>query len=197
MVFEELIEKLAGPTEAERPDIVSGLRATWGRRPGTLDGHWASELEAMILAFLSRFLDPEKIEAYNELADAEDLSRLGADDEDVDFMIYQSFINPVIDRLLETDPPNILSQSKKGEAMAEKYDTSWDGVNVDEDAFDRKYEEWRSRDWIKWLTERLVFPFEIERVEDMEGNPFDSETGPFSVGRRMQAMGLDEEGRGL
>lgn len=77
--------------------------------------------------------------------------------------------------------------------MAEKYDASWDTDRDNQDAFDRKYEEWQRRDWMKWLTERLAFPFEIKRIENMEDNPFDPETGPFSVGQRMQTIGLDEE----
>ena len=76
--------------------------------------------------------------------------------------------------------------------MDEKYDSSWDTDLDNEDAFDSKYEEWERRDWMKWLTERLTFPFEVQRVEDMKANPFDPETGPFSVGQRMQATGLEE-----
>ncbi|MBI1987818.1 MAG: hypothetical protein HYS70_05675 [Nitrospinae bacterium] len=76
--------------------------------------------------------------------------------------------------------------------MTEHYDSAWDG-DYDDDAFDRKYEEWRRRDWMTWLSEKLSFPFEVERKEDMEENPFDPGRGPFSVGRRMQAVSLDEE----
>jgi hypothetical protein len=76
--------------------------------------------------------------------------------------------------------------------MPEKYDSSWDSDRGNEDAFDRKYEEWRRRDWMKWLTERLTFPFEVKRIENVEENPFDPETGPFSVGQCMQASGLEE-----
>jgi len=31
---------------------------------------------------------------------------------------------------------------------AERYDTSWD--QGDEKAWDRKYKEWESRDWVEW-----------------------------------------------
>jgi hypothetical protein len=76
--------------------------------------------------------------------------------------------------------------------MAENYDSSWDSDDDDGEAFDRKCEEWERRKWFKWLTERLVFPFEVKREEDMEENPFDPETGPFSVGQRMQGIGVEE-----
>lgn len=76
--------------------------------------------------------------------------------------------------------------------MNDKYDSSWDTDTDNEDAFDRKYEEWERRNWMKWLTERLAFPFEVKRVEDMEENPYAPETGYFSVGRRMQATDIEE-----
>lgn len=76
--------------------------------------------------------------------------------------------------------------------MDEEYDVSWDTDANTDDPFDRKYEEWERRDWMKWLNERLAFPFEVKRVEDTEENPLDPETGPFSVGQRMQATGLQE-----
>ena len=77
--------------------------------------------------------------------------------------------------------------------MTGKYDSSWDSSRGSEEAFDRKYEEWCRRDWTKWLATQLTFPFEVERMEDMEENPFDPEEGPFSVGQRMQAVGLGAE----
>jgi len=100
MLLDELIDKLAGLIEAERPDVVSVLRKTADLRFGTFDGHWVSQLEKSILTLLTRFSDGDKIEAYNELADAEGISRLDDDDQDIDFWIYQSFIDPVLDNLM-------------------------------------------------------------------------------------------------
>ena len=77
--------------------------------------------------------------------------------------------------------------------MKENYDSLWDSDDDDGEAFDRKYEEWERRKWFKWLTERLVFPFEVKREEDMDENPFDPETGPFSVGQRMLGVGVEED----
>jgi Calcium binding len=76
--------------------------------------------------------------------------------------------------------------------IADKYDSSWD-TDESGDAFDRKCEEWERRDWAAWLRENLSFPFEVKREEDMDENPFDPSNGPFSVGRRIQAVALDEE----
>ena len=49
------------------------------------------------------------------------------------------------------------------------YDTSWDLIESDkgnlpddEDAFERKYQEWMERDWIPWLREHLSFPFQVK-----------------------------------
>jgi len=48
--------------------------------------------------------------------------------------------------------------------MTENYDTSWDLIEsnkgnlpVDEDAFERKYQEWKTRDWPLWLKDNLTF----------------------------------------
>lgn len=76
--------------------------------------------------------------------------------------------------------------------MDKMYDTSWDTDPNADDAFDRKYEEWERRDWIKWLNEQLTFPFQVKRFEDMTENPFNPGTGPFSVGQLMQATALEK-----
>jgi hypothetical protein len=103
MMLEDLIDKLADMIEAERPDLAGGLRKTSDMRRGTFDGHLVLQLENIILADLSRFPDQDKIEAYNEIADAEGLSRLGEKDQDIDYWIYQSFIDPVLFRLMKTN----------------------------------------------------------------------------------------------
>jgi len=77
--------------------------------------------------------------------------------------------------------------------MTAEYDSSWDSDDDEGDAFARKCEEWRRRNWMAWLSEKLSFPFEVKRAEDMEENPFDHAHGPFSVGRRMQAVSLEED----
>jgi hypothetical protein len=53
------------------------------------------------------------------------------------------------------------------------YDSSWDLImskrgNVPkcEDVWNKKCQEWKTRDWKKWLEKNLVFPFTVERKED-------------------------------
>ncbi|MDY6990936.1 MAG: hypothetical protein SWQ30_23080, partial [Thermodesulfobacteriota bacterium] len=56
----------------------------------------------------------------------------------------------------------------------EKSDTSWDlseihaegNVPENEEAFDRKYQEWQERSWETWLNDKLSFPFLVRRMED-------------------------------
>ncbi len=47
-----------------------------------------------------------------------------------------------------------------------KYDSSWDHDNYNEKAWNRKYKQWQSRDWVKWLKAELKFLFQVERMED-------------------------------
>ena len=74
----------------------------------------------------------------------------------------------------------------------EIYDFSWD--EGDEESWDRKYEEWQERDWLDWLSEKLIFPFELERKEDLDKNPFvDTSHEPFSLGHIMKALSIEDE----
>lgn len=49
--------------------------------------------------------------------------------------------------------------------MIDEYDFSWDKGN-NEEAWDKKYNDWQERDWIDWLEKNLSFPFEVGRKED-------------------------------
>ena len=72
------------------------------------------------------------------------------------------------------------------------YDSSWDEDN--EELWDEKYEEWLKRNWYTWLEDNLIFPFEVERMEDMDSNPFaDNAEDPFSVGNTMKVVDLEDE----
>ena len=78
------------------------------------------------------------------------------------------------------------------------YDSSWDldGNRYNEKSWDRKYKQWQSRDWIKWLKARLTFPFQAERMED-DLDPFAPEElharNPFPVGSKVKVMGIADE----
>lgn len=41
--------------------------------------------------------------------------------------------------------------------MRGPYDSSWDDDD-NEEAWDKKYEEWEQRDWDTWLWDNLSFP---------------------------------------
>ena len=77
---------------------------------------------------------------------------------------------------------------------AERYDTSWD--QGDEEAWDRKYEEWGSRDWVECLRANLKFPFRARRREGMDRDIFVSEAlharSPFPVGCEVEVVSIVE-----
>ena len=74
------------------------------------------------------------------------------------------------------------------------YDSSWD--RGDEEAFDRKFAEWKKRDWIAWLRKHLTFPFRARREEDMDLDIFAPEElhrkNPFPVGCEVEVLGIAE-----
>jgi hypothetical protein len=59
----------------------------------------------------------------------------------------------------------------------EIYDFSWDKDN--EELWDRKYEEWEERDWLHWLTNRLVFPFSVGHV--MKAMSIENEDDDYGI----------------
>lgn len=74
----------------------------------------------------------------------------------------------------------------------ESYDSSWDEGN--EELWDKKYEEWKNREWLGWLEENLTLPFEVKRIEDMDASPFsDNPNQIFPVGETMKVISLDDE----
>ena len=79
----------------------------------------------------------------------------------------------------------------------EKYDSAWDSdKDVYGKAFDKKYKEWEERDWLKWLKANLTFPFEAERVEDMDTDPFApdevKQRNPFPEGCQVKVTGISD-----
>lgn len=85
--------------------------------------------------------------------------------------------------------------NEKDNPRSKQYDRSWDDdsddnsvlEDYDEDAFDRKMEQWEKRNWQKWLKQYVTFPFTATREEDMDANPFSEEDDdkPFAVGSKM------------
>ena len=78
--------------------------------------------------------------------------------------------------------------------MAKPYDASWD-QDADPEAFDKKYQEWLERDWPLWLQQHLLFPFEVERVEDNDEAYFTNvaEQQPFRLGHTFNVVAIEME----
>jgi len=86
--------------------------------------------------------------------------------------------------------------------MTGNYDTSWDLIEsnkgnlpIDEDAFERKYQEWKTRDWPLWLKDHLIFPFTVERMEDEDDAYFTdvAKHEPFMLGHIMKVINVEPE----
>ena len=89
----------------------------------------------------------------------------------------------------------------KADVMNNTDDHLWD-VDDDEDysaeqdeAFEKKFEEWEARNWMEWLGQQLTFPFRITREEDEDDAYFsnDAVKSPFRLGHKMEALALEEE----
>lgn len=99
------------------------------------------------------------------------------------------------DQKLESEASQQLEASEEGSGDlndSQPYDSSWDGDN--EELWEQKYAEWSQRDWWSWLLERLTFPFQVERQEDLRSNPFaPNQDQPFSVGHKMKVISIEDE----
>lgn len=64
-----------------------------------------------------------------------------------------------------------------------------------EEAFDKKYQEWQQRSWGAWLNEKLKFPFLVRRIEDDDDAYFTdiADHQPFRLGHEMKVIGIDQE----
>ncbi len=84
-----------------------------------------------------------------------------------------------------------------------KYDPSWDLVRSSrgnlpssEEAYDKKYQEWKTRNWARWLNENLSFPFTVKRKDDEDDAYFTdiAKHEPFRLGHIMEVLGVKEGG---
>ncbi|MFQ5825675.1 MAG: calcium-binding protein [bacterium] len=86
--------------------------------------------------------------------------------------------------------------------MNANYDKSWDyeetedgNIPRNEEAYKKKWAEWKNRDWMQWLQQNLSFPFMVERVEDDDDAYFGdiAENEPFTLGHKMKVLELTFE----
>ena len=86
--------------------------------------------------------------------------------------------------------------------MRKLYDSSWDLIrsgrgNLPKNkyAMDKKYQEWKQRDWMRWLKANLAFPFMVERKEDDDDAYFTdvAKRAPFRLGHTMKVLELSME----
>ena len=61
-------------------------------------------------------------------------------------------------------------------------------------AWDRKYQEWTERNWPEWLAQQLSFPFMAIREEDDDDAYFaeGAAMAPFRLGHKMEVIALAE-----
>ena len=72
------------------------------------------------------------------------------------------------------------------------YDSSWDEDN--DELSDKKYKEWKKREWLDWLKINLTFPFKVRRMEDLDSSHiFGFSDHPFAVGEIMSVINLEDE----
>ena len=76
--------------------------------------------------------------------------------------------------------------------MTDGYDSSWD-ESGNEGAWERKYREWKKRDWNAWLKDTLSFPFEVHREQDEDDAYFTdvAKTQPFRLGHVFKVIGIE------
>ena len=63
------------------------------------------------------------------------------------------------------------------------------------DFSDETYRKWKTRDWMKWLEDKLVFPFIAKRIDDDDDAYFTdiAKHEPFRLGHTMNVLGLTSE----
>lgn len=86
--------------------------------------------------------------------------------------------------------------------MKKPYDSSWDLIRSgrgnlpkSEAALDEKYQEWKKRNWAKWLEKNLVFPFTVKRKEDDDDAYLTdiAKHAPFRLGHKMEVLKLSSD----
>ena len=86
--------------------------------------------------------------------------------------------------ILETEiSPGILEKLRCGRGLNPEF-------AMGSDFSDKTYREWKTRDWMKWLGDNLVFPFIAKRTEDDACITDIAKREPFRLGHTMKVLNL-------
>mgnify|MGYP001285181779 CR=1 FL=1 len=97
----ELVMLICMQIEKSEPDLIVQTRASWNPEHGSIDNHLAKSLLKQIRLILPALDESLKRNAYNEIADNEDLLRIEQDETDFDYLIVDAFLDPVITEIVE------------------------------------------------------------------------------------------------
>ncbi|MFZ4538538.1 hypothetical protein [Propionivibrio sp.] len=106
----ELTMALCARLEVLNPDLVRRARASWDPGHGMLDGAIAGQMLDHIKNILPYIDDNLKRDAYNEIADAEELGRIDEDEVNFDLWISDALLDPVINMLIDVESSDNLAQ---------------------------------------------------------------------------------------
>ncbi len=99
----ELTMVLCEKLESINPELIRRARSSWNPSHGSLNGDLAGQIMDLIRIALPSFSDDLKRDAYNEIADAEELERIDVDEVNFDSWIHEALLPPVIEMLMEAE----------------------------------------------------------------------------------------------
>lgn len=103
MKLYELAMALCEKLELIDPDLIKRARASWDPTCSSMDGVLAEQIHDRIKLILPSFDNELKRKAYNEIADADEMSRVDEDENEFDWRISDALLGPVIDMLMEAE----------------------------------------------------------------------------------------------
>jgi hypothetical protein len=83
----------------------------------------------------------------------------------------------------------------KNDASRDLAETENGNLPLNEAAYDRKFKNWKRRNWIAWLSKNLSFPVPAKRTEDDDDAYFTdiADREPFRLGHIMEVIGISSE----
>ena len=111
MRLHELTMALCARLEVICPELIKHGRVSYKPDHGTIDGAIAEQMLDRIKSILPCIDDALKRDAYNEIADAEELSRIEEDEVNFDLWIHDALLDPVIGMLINVEELRSVSES--------------------------------------------------------------------------------------